>query len=122
MDRLLNEFQNPPSDAVESPFDFYVKPGEELIVYELNEDLNDISPLVRVCNPGGNPNEWDWRDDLTRGKMLAVRDWKQFENALTDLFPAESSQEKDQSLILENLSVLLPNHVKSIPPTIGGNG
>ena len=114
LERLLNEFRVPPASTDASTFSFYVEPGEELIVYELNEDLNDITPLVRVCNPGGNPEDWDWRDDLTRGKMLAVRDWKQFERALKDLFPDEETQEKDQSLILENLSVLLPMHVESI--------
>ena len=119
LDRLLNEFRDPPMVSEESPFNFYVQPGEELIVYELNEDLNEISPMVRVCNPGGNPDEWDWRDDLTRGKMLAVRDWKQFESALKGLFPAEDSLEDPQSLILENLSVLLPNHVKSIRQQAG---
>ena len=113
LERLLNEFRDPPSLSEASTFSFYVEPGEELIVYELSENLNEISPLVRVCNPGGNPDDWDWRDDLTRGKMLAIRDWKQFESALKDLFPEETS-EKDQSLILENLAVLLPLHVKSI--------
>ena len=114
LERLLNEFRDPPSLSDEATFSFYVEPGEELIVYELSENLEEIVPLVRVCNPGGNPDAWDWRDDLTRGKMLAVRDWKQFESALKDLFPEEDVLEKDQSLLLENLAVVLPLHVKSI--------
>ena len=109
--RLLTELRTPPEpDAITK---FYVEPGEELIVYRLEDNLDEIAPIARVCNPGDNPEEWKWTDDLTRGKSFAIKNWQQFEFALEGLFSKEESPSQSQSLILENIAVILPRHTRS---------
>ena len=111
LSRLMEELRTPPvADAVAR---FYVEPGEELTVYEIQDDLEAIKPVVRVCNPGNNPMEWQWYDDLTRGKSFAIKNWRQFENAITGLFAKQETAEQAQSLILENIAVILPHHTRS---------
>ena len=109
--RLLTELRTSPEPGATTKF--YVEPGEELIVYRLEDNLDEIAPIARVCNPGDNPEEWEWTDDLTRGKSFAIKNWQQFEFALEGLFSKEESSSQSQSLILENIAVILPRHTRS---------
>lgn len=109
--RLLTELRTPPAPGAITKF--YVDPGEELIVYRLEDNLDEIAPIARVCNPGNNPEEWQWTDDLTKGKSFAIKNWQQFKFALEGLFSKEESPSQSQSLILENIAVILPRHTRS---------
>lgn len=109
--RLVSELQHPKSDP--DMEDFYVAPGEALIVYKLAADWQNIKPFIRVCNPGERPDDWDWKKSLTRGKIFALHNWKRFEERVKELFPDDSRDKMELSPILENLSVIVPHHAPS---------
>lgn len=110
--RLVSELQQP--GASPGAEDFYVAPGEALIVYELAIDLRNLKPAMEVCNPGDRPDDWDWKKDLTRGKAFALHNWRRFEEKSEELFPdEESSQEMPRSPILENIGVIVPRYAPS---------
>ena len=117
LERLVSELQQPsPNPDTE---DFYVAPGEALIVYRLASDWRDLEPVIKVCNPGDRPDDWDWKKDLTRGKAFALHNWNRFEEKIEELFPGESTEEMPRSPILENLGVIVPRHAPSkrnLPP------
>ena len=87
--------------------------GEALVVYKLSRDTEAIKPVLRVCNPGGNPEEWSWRDDLTAGKAIAERRWRMFIDRVEPLFPEAQGDPQPRSPILETLGVVVPRHVPS---------
>ncbi len=92
---------------------FLVAPGEALVVYELPRTLSEIKPVIRVCNPGGDPDDWDVADSLTQGKVIALRQWQNFLDAVEPLFDQAESPPHAQSPILEALGVIVPRHVTS---------
>ena len=92
---------------------FLVAPGEALVVYELPRDLSGIEPVIRVCNPGGDPDDWDVKDSLTQGKVIALRQWQNFLDAVERLFEQTESPPHARSPILEALGVIVPRHVTS---------
>ena len=92
---------------------FLVAPGEALIVYELTQDLANIEPVIRVCNPGGDPDDWGIRDDLTKGQEIAIRRWKQFVAAVEPLFERTDTPSQAYSPIIETLGVIVPRHATS---------
>ena len=111
LERLASELQekgvNPDVE------DFYIAPGEALIVYRLALDRRNLQPSMKVCNPGGDPDDWDWKKNLTQGQAFALANWKKFEDRIKDLFPRESEAEMPRSPILENLAVIVPRHAPS---------
>ena len=111
LERLVTELQQPGVNP--DTEDFYVAPGEALIVYKLALSWHNLQPFMEVCNPGDNPNDWDWKKDLTRGKAFALRNWKRFEDQIKELFPEEPEAEMPRSPILENLAVIVPRHAPS---------
>lgn len=111
LERLVSELQQPAADP--GMEDFYIAPGEPLVVYKLALDWRGLQPFMKVCNPGDAPDDWDWKKDLTRGKAFALRNWQQFEDRIEALFPKEPEAEKPRSPILENLAVIVPRHAPS---------
>ena len=109
--RLVSELQQPGVNP--DMEDFYIGPGEALIVYKLALEWRSLQPFMKVCNPGDNPDDWDWKKDLTRGKAIALGNWKRFEDRIRELFPEYSEAEMPRSPILENLAVLVPDHAPS---------
>ena len=110
LERLARDLKTPED---ETDLRFYVGPGEPLIVYELAQDPADTRPKLRVCNPGGHPEEWTTRDDLTGGRVLALQRWRRFEEELTGMFPDKNGEAMPTSPILENLAVIVPRHAPS---------
>ncbi len=106
--RLIREMQEPAG-----PDDYRVGPGEALVVYELSGDLERIEPLVQVCNPGDRPDDWDFKREVTQGKMIALRQWQRFRERVEPLFADEEATPQARSLILECLAVIVPRHVPS---------
>ena len=111
LERLVTELQQPGVNP--DTEDFYIAPGEALIVYKLALSWHNLQPFMEVCNPGDNPDDWDWKKDLTRGKAFALRNWKRFEDRIKELFPKEPEAEMPRSPILENLAVIVPRHTPS---------
>ena len=93
--------------------DFYVSPGEALIVYRLAADWGNLKPVMKVCNPGNRPDDWNWKKSLTQGKVFALRNWRRFEDRIKKLYPDETGKAMPFSPILENLGVIVPRHAPS---------
>ena len=70
--------------------------------------------MLTVCNPGGHPDDWSWRRDLTEGKAIALRRWQRFVASVEPLFAAsEENAAQPRSLIIEALGVIVPRHAPS---------
>lgn len=107
--RLVRELQEPGG----SP-EFRVAEGEALIVYELNDDTSALEPFMKVCNPGDRPDDWGFREELTRGKAIALRRWQRFSESVEPLFEvAETPAEMPRSPIIETLGVIVPRYAPS---------
>jgi len=107
-ERLIREIQEPGG-----PDDYRVAPGEALVVYEISPDLARIEPRVRVCNPGDRPDDWNFKREATEGKMIALRQWQRFREAVEPLFAVEEATPHARSPILEFLGVVVPEHAPS---------
>ena len=111
--RLMQEILEVESTNAASSH-FYVAPGEALIVYELTENLSTAEHALKLCNPGNNPNEWTWKDDLTRGKAISLHQWQRLEDNVEALFSElASNSSQSRSPILEMLGVIVPRHAPS---------
>ena len=108
-ERLVREMQEPGGHD-----DFRIGPSEELVVYELSQDLAQVEPQVRVCNPGDRPDDWSFKRDLTEGKMIALRQWQRFRERVQPLFAREEATPQARSPIMEFLAVIVPRHVQSV--------
>ena len=105
LDRLIREFKNQDSRV-------HIPPKGRLTAYHL-PDVGEgpISAVATVCNPGTNPDDRRWIDDLTQGQLIALSRWRQFERELKPLFPEQSDEEHLKSPILETISVIVPRHI-----------
>ena len=92
--------------------DFLVAPEEALVVYELGQNLAEIEHTIRLCNPG-DPDDWDWKGELTRGKAIALRRWQNFLEALEPLYKPTEAPSQPLSPIIETLGVIMPLHAPS---------
>lgn len=111
LNRLLREMN--PEYQVDQDSDFFVAPGEELVVYELAEDLGTLEPSLTLCNPGINPNAREWWRDLTEGRAIAQRRWQMFDSRIQEMFAIEESPPQSSSPLIEALGVIVPRHVTS---------
>ena len=80
-------------------------------VTEVKETL--IEAVVSICNPGTRPQDRGWLDDLTQGHLIALQTWRQFEQRLEDMFPAEADKGNAGSPILQTLTIIIPRHAAS---------
>ena len=110
LERLVSELQEP--NSASDSRNFYVAPGEALIVYQLEADWRDLKPKIHVCNPG-SPENWPWWKPLYKGKYFALQNWKRFEEKLKKLYPDRTGTGASASPILENLGVIVPRHAPS---------
>ena len=108
--RIIRELQAPSS----ADSDLRVAPGEALVVYELPQDPGTLEPVFRVCNPGDHPSNWGWKQELTQGKQIALRQWQKFQEAVVPLFERDDqAAPKPRSPILETLGVLVARYSTS---------
>ena len=118
--RLVTELQAPSGSQR-----FHVAPGDALIVYELTPDLAALEPVIKVCNPGDRPDDWGWRQELTQGKQIALRQWQRFRDSVEPLFAhVQSDAVQSRSPIIETLGVIVPRHAPSrrtLASTDGGH-
>ena len=111
LNRLLREMN--PEFQVDENSDFFVAPGEELVVYEMTEELGGFEPSLTLCNPGLNPNARErWRD-LVEGRAIAQRRWQMFDDRIQELFAMEEAPSQSSSPLIEALGVIVPRHVTS---------
>lgn len=88
-----------------------IEPHELLAVYQLTEDPSMPRQLIEVCRPRTSPQERTWRDDIRQGRRFSERDWKNFEEALANVFPEDEDEVSLTSPLLETISVLAARHV-----------
>ena len=106
--QLVREMQNPAGAS-----DFRIAPGEALVVYELASDLDNVAPVLRVCNPGDRPDDWGIKEELTQGRLIAQRQWQNFLDRVEPIFAERTGEPQPSSPILEFLSVIVPRHAPS---------
>lgn len=106
LDRLIRELKDPDSRV-------HVPARGRITAYHL-PDVGDgpIAAKVTVCNPGTNPDDRRWTDDLTQGQLIALSRWRQFLAELKRLFPERSNEEHLKSPILETISIIVPRHIE----------
>ena len=108
--RIVRDLQ-----SVESALEeFRVASGEALIVYELHQELDELKPVIQVCNPGDHPQNWGWQDELTKGKQIALRHWQRFNDGVQPLFEKTTPDTtQPRSPIIETLGIIVPRHAPS---------
>lgn len=107
--RLVRELRQPGLSD-----DFFVAPGDALIVYELSTDLANLKPKVKVCNPGDHPNTWNWKQNLTEGRQIKLRQWRRFGQLVEGLFEdVREGEPLASSPIIETLGILVARHTPS---------
>lgn len=111
LDRLLREMNPEFEVAIDS--DFFVAPGEELVVYELTEDIGALEPSLKLCNPGVNPNAWGRGRSLIEGRAIAQRRWQMFDSRIQEMFAIEETPPQSSSPLIEALGVIVPRHITS---------
>lgn len=105
LDRLIRGFGNQASRV-------HIPPKGRITAYHLPDvGEGQISAVATVCNPGTNPDDRRWTDDLTQGQLIALSRWRQFERELKPLFPKQSDIEHSKSPILETISIIVPRHI-----------
>ena len=111
LNRLLREMN--PEVQADPNSAFLLDKGEQLLVYELVEDPSRLEPSLRLCNPGINPNRWQWWRELVEGRAIAQRRWQHFDDMIQNLFATEPGSPRSSSPLLEALGVIVPRHVTS---------
>ena len=107
LQRLVSELQSPTADL-------RVAAGEALIVYELGANLDALEPVLQVCNPVEHPDQWEWWQELTRGRAIDMQRWRHFREAVEGLFvEMEARSGQPSSPLLETLGVIVPRHAPS---------
>ncbi len=107
LQRLVNELQSQTAEL-------QVAAGEALIVYELGADLGALAPVLTVCNPGEHPDQWEWWQQLTRGRAIDLQRWRRFREAVEGLFDQiEADAAQSSSPLIETLGVIVPRHAPS---------
>lgn len=90
---------------------FYLKPGDELIVYYLMPQIKAMGKPVRVCNPG-NPEDIN----ILIGSLIdAKKRWKAFEQRRRAAFRRSVGQTTgDRSPLLESMAVIVTRHISRL--------
>ena len=108
---------------MDSNSEIYIPTGGRITAYHLSDVIDitnsegviveeriTVDPIVSVCNPGTNPDDRNWVDDLTSGQRFALEKWGQFNNGLDLLFPNQPDVEHNKSPILETIAIIIARH------------
>lgn len=111
LQRLVNEMYS--LDAPVTTSDFYIGPGEKLVVYELNEDVGALEPSLELCAPGQHPKDWPWWRELIEGREYALRRWQILKDTLKEMFARSPGPVQPSSPIIEAIGVIVPQYAAS---------
>lgn len=111
LERIMREMTEPGASGRHGRL--AVKEGERLNIYRLGGTEDPTEPIAEICNPGGNPQERGFLDDLTSGKLISNWRWQQFVKVTQGLFPKEESEAHPTSPILETIAVVTARHAPS---------
>ena len=111
LERIIREMTEPGASGRHDRLT--VREGERLSIYRIGSTEDPTIPIVEICNPGGNPQERGFLDDLTSGKLISNWRWEQFVKITKDLFPNEESEAQPTSPILETIAVVTARYAPS---------
>ena len=111
LERIMREMTEPGTSGRHDRL--AIREGERLNIYRLGGTEDPTTPITEICNPGGNPQERGFIDDLTTGKLITKWRWEQFVEVTQDLFPDEESEAHPTSPILETIAVISARHAPS---------
>ena len=100
-------------DLPDTSSDFYIAPGERLVVYQLIEEVSDLEPSLVLCTPGQHPSAWPWWRQLIEGRAIALRRWEQLWNTIDDMFGQEATPSQSRSPIIEAIGAIVPQYAIS---------
>ncbi len=109
--RILRELTSPA--ASERHDALAVRKGERVTLYRLESTGVPERPIAQICHPGGNPEEKQRVEELTKGTVITEWRWEQFVRVIEDLFPAEEHEAQPSSPILETIAVITARHASS---------
>ena len=90
-----------------------VRAGERVSFYRLQSTGAPESPVEQLCNPGGDPAERRWTDELTTGGVITQWHYDQFITAIEGLFPEGDGPPQPASPLLETVAVITARHAPS---------
>ena len=109
--RILREMTSPAAGGRHGTL--AVREGERVSFYRLQSDGAPDAPTEQVCNPGGNPAERRFFDDLTQGGVITTWRHEQFVKLIESLFPEEQSGPQPASPLLETIAAITARHAPS---------
>ena len=109
--RLVSEMYS--LDLPNPSSDLYIAPGEQMVVYELSEDVASLEPALVLCTPGQHPSDWPWWRQLIEGRAIALRRWQVLGETLDEMFALDPAQPQSSSPIIEAIGVIVPRYATS---------
>ncbi|MYD44523.1 MAG: hypothetical protein F4W90_11615 [Gammaproteobacteria bacterium] len=87
-----------------------IGPEELLVVYQLTEDPGKTNLLLEVCRPTKDLGDLTWRDGIHKGRSIAERDWREFDEKFDNPIKSNIVQGQATSPLLETIGVLAARH------------
>lgn len=109
--RLVTEMYS--LDLPNASSDFYIAPGERLVVYQLIEDVGNLEPALVLCTPGQHPSAWPWWRQLIEGRAIALRRWERLWDTIDDMFGQDVAPPQSRSPIIEAIGAIVPRYAVS---------
>lgn len=109
--RILREMTSPAASGRHDAI--AVRKGERVTLYRLESTGIPERPIAQICHPGGNPEEKQRFEELTKGTVITEWRWEQFVRVIEAMFPAEEHEAQPSSPILETIAVITARHASS---------
>ena len=109
--RILREMTSPAASGRHDAI--AVRKGERVTLYRLESTGVPERPIAQICHPGGNPEEKQRFEELTKGTVITEWRWEQFVRVIEAMFPAEEHEAQPSSPILETIAVITARHASS---------
>ncbi len=109
--RILREMTSPAASGRHDTL--AVRKGERVTLYRLESTGAPERPIAQICHPGGNPEEKQRSEELTKGTLITEWHWEQFVRVIEAMFPAEEREAQPSSPILETIAVITARHASS---------
>ena len=90
----------------------YIEKHEVLQIYTMENSRDPpLHDLLRVCNPGGDPQSRSFTDELVQGEAIARQKWIAFEDLVQNAFSDDMlGDEQKSSPLLEAIAFIAQRH------------
>ena len=109
--RIVREMTSPSASGRHDAL--AVRKGERVTLYRLESAGAPERPIAQICHPGGNPEEKQRFEELTKGTVITEWRWKQFAKVIEAMFPSQEREAQPSSPILETIAVISARHASS---------